>query len=361
MLLLSLFLTVTLVSGAGLNGLFGNDGGRHQGLPGLEVLFQGLSVRDGIVRRATNDDYDNLYALDANLYPGQANLYARCKAKVHEEKVWVLENQRKIVGALWIRKAHIFSLNIVHQAGSDEYTHVGKMLMQHLYVQPEYKGMRLTVRVPQASRPLRRLIREVGFKPFKNTNGQIWMACTRADRAAVMPLIKPQPAPKEEEKHEMRPATQADIPELITLDKTVFREEASTPFRKGMNLSGVTIYLVDGVIAACAFVTGRHLQSIGTLKDYRGKKIAKKLMVHVLTTLRARGNTISLNVDQDNEGAVTWYESIGFIITNRDVTRHADVFVDKKARKQYVMTLTKLSNKYQGYVDAFRPFSVAEL
>jgi len=358
MLLLSLFLTATLVSGAG-DDAKNNDGQDPLSLiQGLERMFRG--IRRGIqvpvwkVRRATNVDKRQLVALDAKLYPAEANLYAGARCTVSQANVWVFEEEHNIVGAVWMKGDHVFSLNIDCQQGSDEYIHAGKALMQFVYDRPQYKDKPLAVHVDEVNQLQQMFMLAVGFKPTGMTQRdgqpQVVMTCTPADRLDVMPLY---------EVHEMRQAIRADIPALITLDQTVFPEERHTPFNRRMNLSGVTVYLVNGVIAACAYLQGRHIQSIGTLKPYRGKQIAKKLMVHVLTTLR--GNPFSLNVDQDNKGAVGWYKKIGFTITDPNYIRGADQFADDKPRKQYVMTLTKLSERYQGYVDAFQPFSVAEL
>jgi len=262
-------------------------------------------------------------------------------------------DQRKIIGAVWIRTTHVYSLNIDRQPGSEEYIHVGKVLMQQVYDMPEYKDESITTQVEKVNKLQLILMLAVGFKPpqGRRASPQIRMSCTPADRRGVMPLVKPQPAPKEEEKREMRAATRADIPNLITLDKEIFAEEVGTEFRKGMDLSGVTIYLVNGEFAGCVYLRGRHIQSIGTSPKHQRQGIAKKLMIHALAKLGgpSRG-PITLHVNKENQGALGWYTSIGFTIgKNASSTRGGGEFKDGQPREQWKMTLNRLK-KYKGEV-----------
>merc|ERR1711964_407397 len=108
-------------------------------------------------------------------------------------------------GAVWITegKTHVYSLNISPPAGSDEYKHVGKVLMQHVYDLPEYKDTRFTVQVADENEHQFSQLISVGFKPsnrFRVAEGQRLMECTHRDRNG------------------MREATSEDLDELVALD-----------------------------------------------------------------------------------------------------------------------------------------------
>ncbi|UXU58980.1 GNAT family N-acetyltransferase [Staphylococcus agnetis] len=56
--------------------------------------------------------------------------------------------------------------------------------------------------------------------------------------------------------------------------------------------------------------TDRYIESIATFPQYRGRGIAKALMIHVFE--KYRGQTFSLNCDRDNVRAKKLYENMGF-------------------------------------------------
>jgi ribosomal protein S18 acetylase RimI-like enzyme len=64
------------------------------------------------------------------------------------------------------------------------------------------------------------------------------------------------------------------------------------------------------------------LWNIGVVKPYRGRGVAKRLMIDAMDHLRREGmDEVDLNVDETNvTGALHLYERLGFAVTRRRLT-----------------------------------------
>lgn len=115
-----------------------------------------------------------------------------------------------------------------------------------------------------------------------------------------------------------------DLQALITLEKNSFHpaRRMSTKALKNSLLSPHQKVWVweDGHVIACAIVfchrDVHRLYSIAVDPKHRGKSIGKFLMLHVIQEAQRMGaHKVSLEVDQQNVHLVSYYENIGFKIT----------------------------------------------
>lgn len=121
----------------------------------------------------------------------------------------------------------------------------------------------------------------------------------------------------------IRKATSSDVSKLFALEQEIFTQEnfplskASLVYHVKNNL--VYVAEVDGNIAGyvLALVKRKNAKvySLGVSQDYRGKKIARRLLLEVITQLFDMDfKQIFLEVRRDNVNAVTLYKSVGFRI-----------------------------------------------
>ncbi|MCN9239542.1 GNAT family N-acetyltransferase [Streptomyces sp. RY43-2] len=121
----------------------------------------------------------------------------------------------------------------------------------------------------------------------------------------------------------MRGVTEADLPELVRVDREAFPEEPYPYFvlRQLFDLHGDSLLVLDDgerLHGYVLFVTTSDgyrswIASLGVTRDQRGRGLGRRLMLEVLRRLRAeRVREARLTVEPTNAAAITLYRSLGF-------------------------------------------------
>ncbi|MGW3492244.1 GNAT family N-acetyltransferase [Streptomyces sp. NPDC001020] len=121
----------------------------------------------------------------------------------------------------------------------------------------------------------------------------------------------------------MRGVTEADLPELVRVDREAFPEEPYPYFvlRQLFDLHGDRLLVLDDgerLHGYVLFVTTSDgyrswIVSLGVTRDQRGRGLGRRLMLEVLRRLRAEGvREARLTVEPTNDAAITLYRSLGF-------------------------------------------------
>ncbi|MFR9799596.1 GNAT family N-acetyltransferase [Streptomyces sp. MS06] len=120
-----------------------------------------------------------------------------------------------------------------------------------------------------------------------------------------------------------RGVTEADLPELLRVDREAFPEDPYPHFvlRQLFDLHGDRILVLDdgrslhGYVLFATTSDGyvAWVVSLGVTRDLRGRGLGRRLMAEVLRQLRAEGvHEVRLTVEPANDAAVTLYRSLGF-------------------------------------------------
>jgi ribosomal-protein-alanine N-acetyltransferase len=125
----------------------------------------------------------------------------------------------------------------------------------------------------------------------------------------------------------VRKALPSDVRKLYLLEQELFGAENFPLSRQSLyyHVRYNLLYLVqtqEGEIAgyALALVRRKHakIYSLGVAQNFRGSKIALKLMERLMAELEALAFTRSvLEVRTDNKGALSLYARLGFSVTKR--------------------------------------------
>ncbi|WAZ21605.1 GNAT family N-acetyltransferase [Streptomyces cinnabarinus] len=121
----------------------------------------------------------------------------------------------------------------------------------------------------------------------------------------------------------MRGVTEADLPELVRVDREAFPEEPYPYFvlRQLYDVHGDRLLVLDdgerlhGYVLFPAGSDGRQcwIMSLGVTRDQRGRGLGRRLMLEVLRRLRTeRVREVRLTVEPTNAAAIMLYRSIGF-------------------------------------------------
>lgn len=121
----------------------------------------------------------------------------------------------------------------------------------------------------------------------------------------------------------MRGVTEADLPELVRVDREAFPEEPYPYFvlRQLYDLHGDRLLVLDdgerlhGYVLFPVSSDGHQgwIMSLGVTRDQRGRGLGRWLMMEVLRRLRAEGvRQVRLTVEPANAAAIMLYRSIGF-------------------------------------------------
>ncbi|OIJ90929.1 GNAT family N-acetyltransferase [Streptomyces colonosanans] len=121
----------------------------------------------------------------------------------------------------------------------------------------------------------------------------------------------------------MRGVTEADLPELVRVDREAFPQEPYPYFvlRQLFDLHGDRLLVLDDgehLHGYVLFVTTSDgyrswIVSLGVTRDQRGRGLGRRLMLEVLRRLRAEGvREARLTVEPTNAAAIALYRSLGF-------------------------------------------------
>jgi ribosomal protein S18 acetylase RimI-like enzyme len=121
----------------------------------------------------------------------------------------------------------------------------------------------------------------------------------------------------------MRGVTEADLPELVRVDREAFPEEPYPYFtlRQLYDVHGDRLLVLDdgerlhGYVLFPTTSDGRRgwIMSLGVTRDQRGRGLGRRLMLEVLRRLRTEGvREVGLTVEPTNAAAIMLYRSIGF-------------------------------------------------
>ncbi|MEV0171728.1 GNAT family N-acetyltransferase [Streptomyces sp. NPDC050803] len=143
----------------------------------------------------------------------------------------------------------------------------------------------------------------------------------------------------------MRGVTEADLPELVRVDREAFPEEPYPYFvlRQLYDVHGDRILVLDdgdqlhGYVLFLTTSDGYQgwIVSLGVTRDQRGRGLGRRLMLEVLRRMRTEGvHEVRLTVEPTNAAAIVLYRSIGF---SSDEGVHKDYFGPDEDR--LVMTL----------------------
>ncbi|CCK30172.1 hypothetical protein BN159_5793 [Streptomyces davaonensis JCM 4913] len=121
----------------------------------------------------------------------------------------------------------------------------------------------------------------------------------------------------------MRGVTEADLPELVRVDREAFPEEPYPYFvlRQLYDVHGDRLLVLDdgeqlhGYVLFPTTSDGYEcwIMSLGVTRDQRGRGLGRRLMLEVLRRLRTEGvREVRLTVEPTNAAAIMLYRSIGF-------------------------------------------------
>lgn len=113
----------------------------------------------------------------------------------------------------------------------------------------------------------------------------------------------------------------SDLPEVIAIEQATFSDPWTEDDFKGSSSDPNNRYLIaqaDGKVAGyCGYwgVAGEgHICNVAVKREYRGRKIAYRMMRHMIDEALLRGITsLTLEVRESNTAAIKLYESLGFI------------------------------------------------
>ncbi|MER6674716.1 GNAT family N-acetyltransferase [Streptomyces sp. NPDC000983] len=128
----------------------------------------------------------------------------------------------------------------------------------------------------------------------------------------------------------MRGVTEADLPELVRVDREAFPDDPYPYFvlRQLYDVHGDRLLVLDdgerlhGYVLFPTVSEGREgrIMSLGVTRDQRGRGHGRRLMLEVLRRMRAEElREVSLTVEPTNAAAIMLYRSIGF--TSEDSVR----------------------------------------
>lgn len=118
----------------------------------------------------------------------------------------------------------------------------------------------------------------------------------------------------------IRSMTVHDIPEVIAIERDTFSDPwTEEDFRRALIEPG-NRYLIaraDGRVAGyCGYwgVAGEgHIFNVAVMKEYRGRKIGYRMMMHMIGDAMSRGiASLTLEVRKSNTAAIRLYEKLGF-------------------------------------------------
>lgn len=121
----------------------------------------------------------------------------------------------------------------------------------------------------------------------------------------------------------LRGVTEADLPELLRVDREAFPEDPYPPFilRQLIEIHGDRILVLDdgnGLLGYVLFVNTSDgyvswIMSLAVIPHQRGHGLGRRLMVEVLRRLRTEGvRQVRLTVEPTSAAAITLYGSLGF-------------------------------------------------
>ncbi|WP_078623225.1 GNAT family N-acetyltransferase [Streptomyces prunicolor] len=122
---------------------------------------------------------------------------------------------------------------------------------------------------------------------------------------------------------QLRAGTEEDLYEITRIDAEAFPSDPYPYFvvRQFFDLSGGRLLVLDdshtlhGYVLATPPDAGLSwILSLGVPRDLRGRGLGRRLMVEMVSRLRAEGaREIKLTVDPDNDPAVLLYRHLGFL------------------------------------------------
>ncbi|MFE0916910.1 GNAT family N-acetyltransferase [Streptomyces nigra] len=126
----------------------------------------------------------------------------------------------------------------------------------------------------------------------------------------------------------MRGVTEADLPELLRVDREVFPEDPYPYFvlRQHIDVHGDRILVLDDgecLHGYALFVTTSDgyvcwVLSLAVSADQRGRGLGRRLMLEVLRQLRReRVHEVRLTVEPTNAAAIALYRTLGFSTDGR--------------------------------------------
>lgn len=118
----------------------------------------------------------------------------------------------------------------------------------------------------------------------------------------------------------IRPMVEADISQVIGLEKEIFPDPwPKSVFEEQFSSNEWSSFVAesDGVITgyACFMVVSdeAHLTNIAVAKAFRRKSVAKRLLKPILDVVKEKGcEFILLEVRSSNNAAIAFYESLDF-------------------------------------------------
>lgn len=124
-----------------------------------------------------------------------------------------------------------------------------------------------------------------------------------------------------------RDANAQDIPVLVSLDKQLFPYSPWSSDQYREEISALTRHLIVALDDAQSIIgyagvfapggTAADILTVGVIPEHRGQGIARALMALITEWARAQGsNAMMLEVKVDNQGAISLYETLGYLKLN---------------------------------------------
>ncbi|HEX2066979.1 MAG TPA: N-acetyltransferase [Candidatus Thermoplasmatota archaeon] len=126
----------------------------------------------------------------------------------------------------------------------------------------------------------------------------------------------------------VRPATLADLPTLLALERLAFqdyRRASSASLRRSILSPRQSVWVVDGpdgqlagLLVLWHFPHRVRIYDIATHPDLRGQGIGKALLLHAEAQARAVGcSWMTLEAEEADPGLVGWYRHHGYAVVDR--------------------------------------------